>query len=400
MKQPLRFCMVTTFYPPYHFGGDAIYVQRLCQELAQHGHQVEVIHNADAYLALGGPEPDHPSDGHGNVTVHTLRSRHPLAAALAMQQTGTPAGHGARVREILDQGFDVIHYHNVSLAGGPQVLQWGHGIKLYTTHEYWLVCPTHTLFRFNRAACTRRNCLLCQLVYRRPPQLWRHTHLLAESVRHVDLFLTPSRFSAAKHQELGLDLPTARLPLFVPPLQAEPTRYAQGPYFLFVGRLERLKGLQSLIHAFPRHGRARLLVVGTGSEEPRLRQSAADSPNIEFLGHLPVAALQALYRDALALIVPSLCWEVFGQVSIEAFAQGTPAIVRNHGALPEIMEESGAGLVYQTEDDLLAAMDRLLADHALRDELGARALEAYRRLWTPQAHLERYLSLIAAVAAR
>ena len=46
MNRPLRFCMVATFYPPYHFGGDAIYVHRLANALARRGHTVIVITHA------------------------------------------------------------------------------------------------------------------------------------------------------------------------------------------------------------------------------------------------------------------------------------------------------------------------------------------------------------------
>lgn len=54
MSRPLRFCMITTFYPPYNFGGDGIFVQQLSQELARRGHHVEVVHCADAYRLLAG----------------------------------------------------------------------------------------------------------------------------------------------------------------------------------------------------------------------------------------------------------------------------------------------------------------------------------------------------------
>ena len=50
----LRFCLLTTFYPPYNFGGDGIFVQRLAGELVRRGHHVEVVHSVEAYLALAG----------------------------------------------------------------------------------------------------------------------------------------------------------------------------------------------------------------------------------------------------------------------------------------------------------------------------------------------------------
>jgi glycosyltransferase involved in cell wall biosynthesis len=398
--------MVTTFYPPYHFGGDGIYIHRLCNELAQRGHHVEVIHNADAYLVLAGREPNQTCDNHPNVTVHTLRSGSPLLSALAMQQSGTPALHSHRIRTILDQGFDVIHYHNVSLAGGPQVLQYGHALKLYTLHEYWLVCPTHVLFRFNREACTRRSCFLCQLLYKRPPQLWRYTPLLQQAAAQVRAFLAPSDFAAQKHRQYGFAGPLVHLPHFAPryslprPLRGRiEVGQSEGgtpskPYFLFVGRLERLKGLHTLIPPFRRYGRAQLWIAGGGKEESSLREMAAGCDNIRFLGWVDALQQGAVYRDAVAVIVPSLCYEVFSLVQLEAFQQGTPVIVRNLGALPEAVQESDGGLVYNTEEELLLAMDRLLADRAWRDELGEHGHRTYLERWTPEAHLENYLGLI------
>ncbi len=396
MSSPLRICMVTTFYPPYHFGGDAVYVRRLSDELARRGHQVEVIHNADAYRVLAGREPARINANHSNITVHTLRSDNPLLSTLAMQQTGTPALHSRRIRAILDRDWDVIHYHNISLAGGPQVLQYGRGLKLYTLHEYWLVCPTHVLFRFNREACTRRSCVLCQLLYRRPPQLWRYTSLLQRSTARVQAFLAPTRFAAEKYRQLGLAGPLLHLPHLAPPIGPDPAHSVSAslPYFLFVGRLERLKGLHTLIPAFRRHPRAQLWIAGTGSDEAHLRAMASGYDNIRFLGHVDAAALPALYRDAAALIVPSLCYEVSSLVALEAWQQGTPVIARKLGAVSELVQDCSGGLVYETEEELLSSIEGVLRDRSWRDELGARGEQACLQEWSAGAHLDRYLALI------
>lgn len=52
--RPLKFCMITTFYPPQNFGGDGIFIHRLANELAKAGHTIDVIHDVDAYRSLGG----------------------------------------------------------------------------------------------------------------------------------------------------------------------------------------------------------------------------------------------------------------------------------------------------------------------------------------------------------
>ena len=62
--------MVTTFYPPYSFGGDAVFVRRLSLELADRGHRVDVIHNVDAYRSLGGRDSVAAPQEHPNVRVH------------------------------------------------------------------------------------------------------------------------------------------------------------------------------------------------------------------------------------------------------------------------------------------------------------------------------------------
>lgn len=391
--RPLRFCMITTFYPPYNFGGDGIFVQRLSNELARRGHRVDVIHSVDAYR-LRGKEPAGGYDDHPNVTVHGLTSSIGLLSALATQQTGTPFFYSERLKQILQNEFDVIHYHNVSLVGGPQILKYGEGVKLYSIHEYWLVCPTHVLYRYNRATCTQPHCFLCGLTYARPPQWWRYSSLLRDSVQRVDAFLAPSQFAIDIHHRFGFQAPFVQMPLFVPSKEIAVRSDSALLYFLFVGRLEKLKGIHTLIPFFRDNPRARLLIVGEGSMGNELRALARNSGNIQFLGQMTDQQLQELYRNALAVIVPSLCYETFSNVVLEAFRQQTPVIARSLGALPEIVAESGGGLVYETDRELIAAMEELIENPSRRRNLGIRGYETYEQKWTANAYLERYFALI------
>lgn len=391
---PMKFCMITTFYPPYNFGGDGIFVHRLSNELARHGHSVDVIHCLDTFKLLSKKKKLGPYNNHPNVKIHGLKSSFGPLSPIATQMTGLPLLKGSRITKILQQGFDVIHFHNISLVGGPGLLQHGRGVKLYTMHEYWLVCQTHLLLRFNRSLCNYRACTLCALSHGRPPQLWRHLNLIREGARHVDTFISPSRFAMHKHRELGLHRPMVHLPNFIPDPQPGSDGPGQDPYFLFVGRLEKLKGLQTLIPIFRRHPKQRLLVAGTGNGEAHLRRMADDCSNVIFLGFVPMTRLTDLYRKATAVIVPSICFEVFPTVVIEAFAHGTPVIVRRMGGMYEVIEDYGGGLLFSTEHELEDAMHRLLTDPLHRQELGLQGRQAYQRNWTPRAHLERYLKLI------
>lgn len=395
-SRTMRFCMITTFYPPYNFGGDGLFVQDLATALAARGHEVHVIHCRDAYDALADRPPTAPYPAIPGVTVHGLDSPVGALSPLATQQTGRALFKRRAIASVLATGFDVIHYHNVSLVGGPDVLTMGDAVKLYTVHEYWLVCPTHLLYRFGRTPCSApKRCALCTLAHGRPPQPWRRSRLMERAVRHVDVFLSPSRFGIAAHRRFGFAAPMLHLPSFVPDLPRPADADAPSePYFLYAGRLEPAKGVTTLVEHFRRRGQARLVVAGAGSQEAELRRLAGDDPRIALVGRVDRERLAELQRGALAVVVPSLAFEVLPLVVLEAFRAGTPVLVRGRGALPEMVADSGGGLVWNDDDELAAALARLLREPGLRAALGARGRDAYERRWSRDVHVDRYLAIV------
>jgi glycosyltransferase involved in cell wall biosynthesis len=406
----LRFCMLTTFYPPHNFGGDGIGVQRLSRALARRGHHVTVVHDTDAYAALApGAVPEAGTEDEG-VEVVRLRSGLGTLSPALTHQLGRPVANGGRIRRLLESGsYDVIMFHNTSLVGGPGLLSYGNGIKLYEAHEHWLVCPTHVLWRHGRERCDARECLRCVLSYRRPPQLWRYTGLLERQLAHVDGFIAKSEFSRRKHAEFGFPRAMHVIPYFLPDDAA--TGVTGGttageapnggrPYFLFVGRLERIKGLDDVIPAMAAHPEADLLIAGDGEYGAQLRELGRDVPNVRFLGRIAPDALRSLYAGAVALVVPSVCYETFGIILIEAFRQGTPVLARRIGPFPEIVEAGGGGLLFDAGSELPALMRRLQTEPALRAGLATAAQAAFQRHWTEDAVLPRYFDLINECAVR
>jgi len=405
--RPLSMCMVTTFYPPYHFGGDAMYIYRLSNELGRRGHDVTVIHCLDAHELIAVRTPSsHGFPNHPNVKVHRLRSAWGSVSPLWTYLVGQPGLKAAALHDIFQrQQFDVTHFHNVSLIGGPGVLRYGNRVKLYTMHEHWLICPMHVLWKNNHELCEQPECLRCTLTFRRPPQLWRYTDLLSRELGQVHQYLSPSQFTKGQHEERGFAYPIRHLPNFLPIWEtqvgaSEAWPAQPRPYFLFVGRLEKMKGLQTLIEVFRLYTSADLLVAGGGGYEHQLRGQAAGLSNVRFLGNVEPAALHGLYRGALALIVPSLCYETFGMVTLEAFAQRTPAIVRDLGGLPETVSQSGGGFTYRTDRELVRAMESLQSDSALRAQLGERGYQGFVRYWSDEPHLRAYLETIDEISER
>jgi glycosyltransferase involved in cell wall biosynthesis len=399
----MKFCMLTTFFGPHSFGGDAAFVDRLSRVLAKHGHEVHVVYCRDAFDVVRGDQAARPYEPPPGVTIHPLTSLAGPLSPLATHQTGRPAFKGGTIARLLRQiEPDVVHFHNLSLIGGPALLGMPApgAVKLMTTHEHWLVCPTHVLWKFDREVCETPECVACCLQARRPPQLWRMTDLLPRSLRHLDALICPSESTRREHARRGVATPTVHLPYFLPddypagPVVDPPP--APRPYVAAAGRLEKIKGFQDAIDAMRELPHLDLRIAGGGPFEAALRERAAGLDNVHFEGLLDGPRVAALFRGARGVVVPSLVYETFGYVVLEAFAEGTPVVVRDLGALPELVAESDGGLVFDSPGGLVDALDRIAADDDLRETLGENGLASRRGIWSEAEHLDRYFALIDA----
>jgi glycosyltransferase involved in cell wall biosynthesis len=268
------------------------------------------------------------------------------------------------------------------------------------------VCASHVLWRYDREPCPERDCLRCVLSYRRPPQLWRYTGYLERQLGKVDAFIAKSKFSRAKHRELGFSRGMEVVPYFLPAPPPEPARSEHSPrpharpYFFFAGRLERIKGLDDVIPVFRDFPRADLLIAGDGEHGETLRRLADGLANVRFLGRLRPDDLAPYYRHAEALIVPSTGFETFGIILIEAFREGIPVIARRIGPFPEIVDTARGGLLFATRAELAAAMQRMLDDRAEREAMARHGRRAFAAHWSEDVVVPQYLAVVRTAAAR
>lgn len=402
----MLFCMVTTFYPPKNIGGDGVYVCALSEELAARGHHVEVVHCSDAYRMqnIESNNDQHsllPATRNG-VLVHSLHSPLGAFSPILTQQLGDPALKRPALRKILNCDFDVVHFHNISLVGGPKILTYSRApVTLYTTHEHWLLCAAHIFWKNKSRACDKPHCFRCCLRSGIPPQLWRATSLLQRCMENVDLLLCPSEYSARRHRDAGFKPPIQVLPLFTKfdEILSEKWKQSERPRFLFVGQMTRSKGVFELARSFSRLPEYDFFFVGEGDACEPLQRHYANYKNLFFLGAQHGDALAKNYQSTNALIVPSLAPETFGLVTIEAMSHGTPVIVRDAGGARESVDATGGGFVYQTEPEFLKAVHQLANNADVRARLSTLARAGYEKYFTPQRHIENYLAKIEAIAA-
>ena len=121
--------------------------------------------------------------------------------------------------------------------------------------------------------------------------------------------------------------------------------------FLYVGQIERHKGVELLINAFKKlEGDYGLLIVGPGSMLEELKENTKDA-RIKFLGSKSKEEVRELMQKADCLVVPSLCYENSPTVIYEAFANNLPVIASDLGGIPELLDENC--LFKPEEDELL-----------------------------------------------
>jgi glycosyltransferase involved in cell wall biosynthesis len=112
-----------------------------------------------------------------------------------------------------------------------------------------------------------------------------------------------------------------------------------------------------------------------------------DDSSIEFLNEVGGADKAALIGGAIGLLFPIDWPEPFGLVMIEALACGTPVVTRPCGSVPEVIEHGVTGLIGDTEDDLVAAVEQL----GQLDRGACRA--AFERRFSDVAMCDRYLAV-------
>jgi glycosyltransferase involved in cell wall biosynthesis len=173
---------------------------------------------------------------------------------------------------------------------------------------------------------------------------------------------------------------------------------------VYLGSLAEKKGLGTLLGAWAavaRHEpRARLRVIGDGPMRQAIEAAAAADRSI---GYVPTVAYEEARRhvaEADVVVVPSEWDEPFGRVVIEAFAEGTPVVVSDRGALPELLGE-GCGSTFPAGDE--AALSIALGEVLARDDAQRRAqrdavLQRYATCYSPEAVRTRWHAVYGAVA--
>jgi len=150
---------------------------------------------------------------------------------------------------------------------------------------------------------------------------------------------------------------------------------------LFVGRLEKRKGVSYLLKAYKRVkqevSNSRLIIVGPGTRlrgkyERQVKRSGLK--DVVFVGYVSYDELPRYYETADIFCAPAIGWESFGIILLEAMAMGKPIVASNIDGYASLVTHGVEGLLVPPKDEemLAQALITLMANESLRQEMGAR----------------------------
>jgi glycosyltransferase involved in cell wall biosynthesis len=326
--------------------------------------------------------------------VYSLEARHKLSNLLE------------------DTKPDICHAHNIYHQLSPSIfsaLRKAGIPTVLTLHDGKLLCA-NMLFLRNGKICERcagskfyhavlgkciKDSYASSLVCAVEETVHRFLKLYE---RGVDLFITPSNFLKQKLVEHGRlkECQIEVLPNYADVRMIEPC-YEPGNYGLFVGRLEPLKGVATLLKACEQVPDFEVRLAGRG---PMLEQGLEFAKSkglskIKFLGFQTGSDLQLLFRDCRFVVLPSECYENCPMVVLEAFAAGKPVIASRIGGIPELVDHGEDGLLFEpgNSEELAKCMRMLIDNKALAEEMGRKGRAKAEAKFSLEYHIDSLIGI-------
>lgn len=237
---------------------------------------------------------------------------------------------------------EVAHLHNIYHDFSPSILYVlkKRGIpSVMTLHDYKRICPNYRLYtegavcercRYKKYInCFTHKCLKDSYIMSLGGscEAYLHQSILNSWDKNIDLYISPSQFLKNKFKEWKVEKDIEYLPNFV---ETKKSKVKRDNYLLYFGRLEKEKGIETLLDAMEQLPDEKLIIAGKGSYKVK------DTENVKYLGF--VDDINELVSKAKLVIIPSLWYENNPLNALEAIALGTPILASDIGGIPELTD--------------------------------------------------------------
>jgi glycosyltransferase involved in cell wall biosynthesis len=393
----VKVCFITSLYPPIARGGAEQVVHREARMLKKAGHDVVVI-TAEDVRKDGSIEPRMSVEGgvrvwryyplnfffYGEIGKHSFLSR---VLWHLWDLWGYPSSNV--VKKLLEKERpDVVHTQNLKGIGFgvPSVVRRLGLRHVHTLHDVQLAVPSGLLMKGEEDAAEGAfNRLYARIMRRR---FGSPGAVLSPSKFLLEFYSRRGFFPSSDFVFLANPAPSAVRHERVPSPSGE-TR------FLYLGQLEPHKGVIPLIETmkrlFEKHPKARLTIVGDGSEKKAALKAAGGERRIAFHGKVRPEQLPSVFAKTDYAVLNSLCYENAPTVVGESFAHGVPIVVSRIGGAAELVRDGENGLVFEAgdADALFAALVRACAEKESLWEARSKAALGTAKLLDEHRHLKR-----------
>jgi glycosyltransferase involved in cell wall biosynthesis len=380
----MRIMMLTQFYPPL-IGGEERFTYNLSRLLAARGHDVSVV-----TIMQDGLSAYEEKDGVRIHRINGLVQRIPWLYSDSQRRAATPFPDPGLMSElhriVRNEKPQIVHAHNWIVHSFAPLKAISGAKLVLTLHDYGLVCAKKKLL-YKDEVCDEpalNKCVSCSIAHygaaKGIPTLFSNWLMTGLEHRLVDMFVPVSNAVAQGNGLVGTHLPVQVIPNFVPDTigevgEVDPQLLDQlpkQPFLLFVGAFGRYKGVDVLIEAYKRlDNPPPLVLIGyETSEYPIRTQNIGEGVTI--LTNWNHAAVMAAWTRCMIGFAPSVWNEPCATVPMEAMAVGKPVIATRIGGLTDIVGDGETGILVPpgNADALADAMRRLIADPALRQQMG------------------------------
>ena len=334
---------------------------------------------------------------------------------------------------ISDTKPDLVYIMQMHNKISPSIVYAAKEMKVPVIHrisDFQYMCPNALFYndrigvcedclKGKRMSCVKYKCVLNSPVYSGIKMMAKWMHDTMKVHKRIDAFVVPSEFTLGKLHEYGIPMEKLNhIPTFFNLKEVNP-EVEYKPFVLFVGRIEKQKGLMTLVKAFETIP-YELKIIGFSNDgyEDELKQylgrpingdlnveettAYGKNGNIQFLGRKKFEDIVPYLKSCMCTVVPSEWYDNFPNVVLESYAYKKAVIATDFGSLQYMVDEGNTGMKfrYADLDDLRRCVSYMIEHPEAAMTMGENAYHLIETKYSPESHYNKLIELMNKVIGK
>lgn len=331
---------------------------------------------------------------------------------------------------IRDTNPDLVYIMQMHNKISPSIVDAAREMNVPVVHrisDFQYMCPNALFYndrigvcedclKGKRWSCVKYRCVLNSPVYSGIKMMAKWLHDVMKVHKRINAFVVPSEFTQGKLNEYGIPMEKLNhIPTFFNLKEMNP-KVEYKPFVLFVGRIEKQKGLMTLVKAFEKLPYD-LKIIGFSNDgyedelkkylgrpingDLNIEESTAfgKNGNIHFLGRKKFEEIVSYLKSCLCTTVPSEWYDNFPNVVLESYAYKKAVIATDFGSLQYMVEEGQTGLKfkYADLDDFRKKITYMFENMDKAQMMGENGYKLIETRYSPETHYQALMKVFEKV---